>query len=182
MPRAKAKIEPTNPTIPLERPESKLTWQDHVPAELFGKDHWSMFAYVESRLVDYGRFVIQCDPRTRTARHNWRILNYRNQSMAILMDAKYGSRLKDGTYIPEHDDWDCLQDLVKAGLLYTRGDPDVSKSVKLTQAGTVVAASLRKFKTDGGTFHTFSPPDVSDPAVVKRIIREMKATKPPAAA
>lgn len=128
----------------------------NVPVLLFGKDHWSTFAYIETRLVDHGGFYIAVDPRMRTLAHNRRIFSHRptakhereGRYQAILGkrsincahgkhptsceicgskeamvhdqnsdDVRLGSYLNDGTRLPAHDDWDCIQDLAAAGFL-----------------------------------------------------------------
>jgi hypothetical protein len=102
---------------------------DFVPLTLFGKDHWSTFAYIECRLVDNGGFMLACDARMRTLGHNHRIFRHNpadnlqkvGSRQAMLGPrgdhaVNLGTRLKDG-FLARHDDWDCIQDLAHAGLL-----------------------------------------------------------------
>ena len=37
----------------------------YVPPNLFGKDHWSTLAYMETIMVDCGGFQVGADPRMR---------------------------------------------------------------------------------------------------------------------
>jgi hypothetical protein len=106
----------------------------YVPMSLFGKDHWSTLGYIETRMVDHGGYMIACDARMRTLAHNHRIFSYRptdnlqKQGCSLAMlgkrgdgpdndNVKNGSFLNDGSRLPKHDDWDCIQDLAAAGLL-----------------------------------------------------------------
>lgn len=105
----------------------------YVSISLFGKDHWSTLAYIETRMVDYSGFMIARDARMRTLAHNHRIFSHRptdnlqnNKTMAMLGkrgddpdgdNVRLGTFLNDGTRLPGHDDWDCIQDLAAAGLL-----------------------------------------------------------------
>lgn len=103
-----------------------LTIQDIIPEELFGRDHWSTLAYVETVCVERHFFVIQRDPRMRTDSHNRRIWDFRSDAWkigfhnAVLGHKIEGSRLIDGRCVPCHDDWDCIQDMAHAG--YFKGD------------------------------------------------------------
>jgi hypothetical protein len=107
------------------------TWQvtsvPPIPVTSFGKDHWSTFAYVETRTVDY-RGVLEHDHmRCNEQRHPF--FNNAGSRAAFLgatsSGAKYPTRCKgemlDGKYqsqeIYDHDDYDCLDDLIAAGLL-----------------------------------------------------------------
>lgn len=158
----------------------------YVPMALFGKDHWSTFAYVETRLVDHGGFTIAVDPRMRTLSHNHRIFNHRpsdnpqkkGSANAVIGkrtlncshgkrpteceicgnkeamfyhgtldlnsdDVRLGSWLNDGTRLPAHDDWDCIQDLAEAGLLIgdaTEHPLRVFDAQSMDDFGKIVAA------------------------------------------
>lgn len=131
----------------------------HVPIELFGKDHWSTLAYIETRIVDHREFRINGDPRMRTCRRCWRIANSatgRDRAhIQIDGENKYPTRLADGRLAEKHCDWDCLQDLIAAGILATRGVPDLGKKVTITKRGYAVTAALREHKARGGNFAEF---------------------------
>lgn len=125
-----------------------------IPPELFGKDHWSTFAYIETRCVDHDGWI--------DARH-----------MRGHMDGweRYPTRCR-GTNgvtieIQNHNDYHCADDLVAAGLLesFGRGTKrDASGKILrlthravLTPLGEIVAGKLRAHKSEGGNFHEFDP-------------------------
>jgi hypothetical protein len=134
-PRPRSPKKPPAPTIPIER---------------FGKDHWSTFAYVEARIVDWGGKIdntrMRCDP----SRHR--------QHAHIPWPQDYPTRLAGGDLQPKHDDWDCLADLVAAGLLDSVGAKETPR-FKLTELGFRVTAALRKHKGSGGQFAQFRWPE-----------------------
>jgi hypothetical protein len=65
----------------------------------------------------------------------------------------YGTRLNNGTVLKDHDDWDCLDDLVHEGLVIRDGRSEMK--VKLTRLGMEMAGKLRIHKMKGGSFSTF---------------------------
>ncbi len=130
---------------------------EFVPPELWGRDHWSTLAYIETKLVD-GPYKVCFDPHMRQGRRHYRVLlgkpnGRKTPANAMVMRPEYGSRLADGTYLPWHDDWHCVQDMVKAGL-FEDGVWDVGFKLKLTDLGSMVTAALRKLKSEGGSFST----------------------------
>jgi hypothetical protein len=127
---------------------------EHVPIALFGKDHWSTFAYIETRIVD-GGFRITGDPKMRTCRRCWRIANHGKLRHRTIVSV-YPTRLRDGRLADLHCDWDCVQDLIVAGLLATSGDVDLGKAITLTDAGFKAIAALREHKANGRNFGEFA--------------------------
>lgn len=127
-------FEPTDP-------EWQVTSDPAVPMERWGKDHWSTFAFVETRIVDHRGVLDHDRMRTHANRH------------PMLMGAKsrvgrlgssgdgsaYPTRLKRAlplgqvtgdpqpVELPHHDDYDCLDDAIAAGLL-TVHMPKVAES------------------------------------------------------
>jgi hypothetical protein len=82
---------------------------------------------------------------------------------------RYPTRLKNAE-IPEHDDWDCVEDMVDYGLVRIIGDElDLEKrwrlgpasgttiTVALTELGQKIAHQLRQHKANGGNFADFVP-------------------------
>ena len=76
--------------------------------------------------------------------------------MAIsgLGNMKYPTRLADGDLLPDHDDWDCCEDLEEAGLLKTKGS-GINPVYGLTDLGWEVLKHLTDHKNSGGSFGTF---------------------------
>lgn len=130
-----------------------------TPAD-FGKDHWSLLAYVETCCVNGNGGIGTLDGRRmrcHTERHpllcegnlNWK--------------PSYGTRLSrywpNGTtpdptrLLEHHDDYDCLDDLVHAGLVTIHSL--VNRLVTMTPVGLHVSAALRAHKANGHPFATF---------------------------
>lgn len=123
-----------------------------VPMKDWGKDHWSTFAYIETRIVDYGgvpnREHMRCNAKIHPG-----LTNSANRMFSS--DKEYPTRLKTGQK-QDHDDWSCLDDAESAGLLLNIGT-GVNPVFKLTPLGQTVAAQLREFKAKGGQFRDFVP-------------------------
>lgn len=129
------------------------TWQydetrDFVPMLMWGKDHWSTFAYVECRIVDHAGMLEHDHMRTDADRHPLLMSAKRRALTANLTDKEYPTRLKatavpdaDGHFgivvLPDHDDYDCLEDAIAAGLL-TVVMPTADSSVFRDARGHVV--------------------------------------------
>lgn len=132
-----------------------------VPMTQFGKDHWSTFAYAEKCVVDeqpLDKRRIRCNENTHP--------------MHAVIRNPYPSDVgpwepQDGTHLfgfydkkdpqlqlPNHDDWDCLDDLEAAGLLEVRNE--AVAIVVLTDEGHKAAAALREHKSTGGNFAGFT--------------------------
>ena len=117
----------------------------------FGKDHWSLLAYVEACCVDHGGVLDLRHMRCNPCRH------------PLLADSRvhrgwkpeWGTRLKGGTILEHHDDWDCLEDLEEAGLVEIVST--VNGIVRLTPSGETLAARLRLHKQRGGGYANFDP-------------------------
>lgn len=146
----------------------KYRESEHVPPTAWGKDHWSTLAYVETVIVDCASFECGADPRMRSNRRNFRVMNeqnprplraVQNRGWSEVMLPEHTSRLKLGAETVNHDDWCCLQDMVAAGLF--EGDVEPGVHLKLTPVGVAVCAALRRHKQDGGTFSNFDPSSVA---------------------
>ena len=116
---------PTEPTWPAD------TSRTPVPMTLFGTDHWSTFAYVETRAVDHKGLLDHDRMRCHAGRHPVMLHAKRRVSGASADGSRYPTRIKASatpdahgrygvTEVPDHDDYDCLDDLIAAGLLEPR--------------------------------------------------------------
>lgn len=146
-----------------------------VPMEKWGKDHWSLLAYVEDRCVN-GRAIDgvgnvgEIDKRRVRANEQTHPLLAVNSS-AVKWNESWGSRLRGyfafadradpakaeaaGFQLRAHDDWDCLDDLEAAGLVDILSM--INGYVTMTPKGQAMAAQLREHKTNGGQFASFEP-------------------------
>ena len=85
-----------------------------VPMAQWGKDHWSTFAYIETRCVDFDGVPCRDHMRCDLDRHP--SLRHRGTS-----ENKYPTRLKGGQERQDHDDWDCIDVVVRRGVRGTAG-------------------------------------------------------------
>ncbi len=135
-----------------------------VPHNLFSGDHWSMLAYVETVMVETGGFQIGLDHRTRMSRRNFRVLaegcprpkrpRTLKPSRAVILEPRNGTILSNNTFVPSHDDWDCLADLAHYGL-FTQTTWEPGDILHFSPLGVKVAADLREWKQNGGSFSGF---------------------------
>lgn len=122
-----------------------------ITIDRFGKDHWSVFAYLETCAVDRNGVVGRDQMRCDSSRHPGLVGRY--AATGLGNEKKYPTRLKDGE-IQDHDDWDCFDDLEAAGLVTWEGT-GANPVVGMTEAGIEMAGKLRGHKSKGGSFAMF---------------------------
>ena len=128
----------------------------YIPTSKWGKDHWSTFAYLETRMVTY---------RGKIENRHMRCNNRLHRQFAHVKNCQeYPTRLKDGEKF-NHDDWSCLEDMVAAG--YFEADfrnvggkifGGGKARVRITPEGKLVAAMIRAHKMAGGRYADFELP------------------------
>lgn len=132
-------------------PPTPSTEQPRIPMEQWGKDHWSTFAYIETRTVDYRGVPEIQHMRCDGDRHP----QFDHMTRRGMGGTKYPTIYKGGK-LQDHDDWDCLDDCELLGLLENKGT-GLHRVYKLTALGRLLAAQLRAHKAAGFQFHDFSP-------------------------
>lgn len=141
-----------------------------TPVQTFGKDHWSLLAYVECLCVDGTKGIGQIDRRRVRCNENTHPLL--NSNVTGTWKNEYSTRLAGffdfehradpqkasdaGLQILGHDDWDCLDDLEAAGFVEIL--TLANAAVRMTKAGNKVAGELRTHKANGGQFAQFRVP------------------------
>lgn len=123
--------------LAVEKMAEALKPGEPVPMVLWGKDHYSTFAYLETRTVDYKGTV-----------------DFRHMRGQRGVVSKYPTRLELGVELAGHSDWDCLDDIEDAGLIVNAGS-GINPLVQMTEKGCLVAAALRAHKAAGGHFGNF---------------------------
>ena len=127
--------------------------------EEWGKDHWSLLAYLET---------CQVDAEGGTAQYHIGRLSCNNKKpvgsgapMARpVWDDKYSTRLKGGVMAEAgYDDFDCLNDLEDEGLLLQLSSI-INGIFRLTPKGIALAGEIRVHKAGGGVFSNFVPQGV----------------------
>ena len=133
---------------------------DYVSVKRWGQDHWSTLAYLETRATDAKGVIDNRRMRCNSRLH--RHFVYRLAFTPVQDGSKYPTRLNDGE-LDQHDDWSCLEDMVKAGLLrawYRDCCPSelfggYEARIELTDTGRQVANILRGHKASHGKYSTF---------------------------
>jgi hypothetical protein len=120
--------------------------RDPVPVAVWGKDHWSMLAYIECRCVDHRGVPARARMRTDARRHPGLVVR--------VFTKQYPTRLAGGVELADHDDWDCADDIEAAGFIEIKGT-GIHPVWKMTAEGNRVAGLLRAHKTNGGNFAEF---------------------------
>lgn len=120
-----------------------------VPVAQWGRDHWSTFAYIETRIVDHRGVV-----------HNQHMRCHPRLHRAFAHEGSRGplapTRLAGGEELAQHDDWSCAEDAIAAGLLTVDERVPGAPVFALTDRGHTAAAALRRHKAGGGNFGNFT--------------------------
>jgi hypothetical protein len=103
--------------IDLGQPEWRVISDEPVGVERFGKDHYSTLLYIETRAVDHKGMLNHDNMRCDADRHPF-LAQATKRSLAFPPSAtKYPSFLRGGEHLADHDDYDCADDLVAAGMV-----------------------------------------------------------------
>lgn len=128
----------------------------------WGKDHWSLLAYIEYRGINHKGVLNKDHLRIK----NPIVANSGNYPLPRPeWKPEYGTRLrgyflpegkKDETkVVPDHDDLDCIEDMEKEGLVENLGT-GLNPACKLTKKGQRIVSALNVHKQEGSTFAQFS--------------------------
>lgn len=122
--------------------------QNYTEAE-FGKQHWSLLAFIETQVVD------KCFPLDH------RRMSCNEKKRGISNGAPFGWKNEWSTENKEgkqeilgHDDIDCFEELEKEGYIKNQGTL-LNMYPLITDKGWKACAELRKFKGQGGNFINF---------------------------
>jgi hypothetical protein len=115
-----------------------------VSPELWGKDHFTTLLYIASVCVDNGG-----EPKAECMR-TWpgRPLRGKVGARQPLRDKGYPTCLRDGSEVSDHDDWDCVDDMVHAGLILWEGTGTQPK-FRLTDKGWALVGLLLLHRSEG---------------------------------
>lgn len=127
----------------------------------WGRDHWSLLAYIEYRGVNHKCVLDKKHLRIK----NPIVANSTDYPMPMPeWDEKYGTRLRgydhkntsvyDLKHLGNHDDLDCIEDMENEGIVENIGS-GLNPACKLTKKGQQFANALSKHKQEGSTFAEF---------------------------
>ena len=100
-----------------------------IPESFFGRDHWSTFAYIATRVVNHDGYPKREHMRTDPKRHPG--LAHRGSHFC---PGPYPTMLRGGVQLDDHD---CADDLEAAGLIVHIGT-GIHPRWKLTERGWIV--------------------------------------------
>lgn len=126
--------------------------RDPIPMKWFGRDHASVFLYVETRCVDDSGRPNHDHMRTDRTRHPHLMGRKIPRRIDIYAPP---TRLRNSETVPNHDDWDCAMDLEAAGLLTNIGT-GLQPRWKLTTKGWKTVSRLRQHRASGERIETFN--------------------------
>lgn len=130
-----------------------------VPKEQFGRDHWSTFAYLAHCAI--AREGEPDRDKMRTHPKNRHLMGRLNLMMAASRMTWSKTRLADGVELDEHDDWNCMFDLIDAGLFLAVGT-GAHPLVQLTEDGYRMLKQVSEFRragVPGRAYSDFRPYD-----------------------
>lgn len=132
-----------------------------IKIKQFGKDHWSLLAYVEYRAINRAGVLSIEHLRTKNPALQ------QNRTATNLWKPEYGSKLygyfnEDGRVneklrILDHDDHNCLDDLEESKLIKSFGS-GLHPAYKLTKEGARVCGLLVLHKQEGKNYASFVLP------------------------
>jgi len=126
----------------------------------FGRDHWSLLAYIETLCVEGDGSPDLDRMRCNVTRHPGLVGPRSAKSDDVHWRPRWATRLKGhAEHAPRqavgHDDHDCADDLKAAGFIKVLGT-GIAPRYELTQVGAAVAQAIRLHKQSGGTFSNFA--------------------------
>lgn len=114
----------------------------------FGYDHWKLFYHLRERVTVHAGELDFRRMRCNQDRHPGFAVNGSSWKHS------WGTRVKGGRCLPEHDDWDCLYDLEAVGLVKI-GGTGVNPRVYLPPTGVTAWEALAKHRQVGGLYTDF---------------------------
>lgn len=132
----------------------------------FAKDHFSLLLLIESLqfeskdgIAKINIATMRCNPTSHPLHHVNRFPWKDSWGTKLKGFSDFSQKHdiycaeKNNLFLSQHDDWDCLEDLEKAGLLEIVSF--MNGYAMLTQKGIHLALSLRQHKLNGGTLNNF---------------------------
>ncbi len=104
------------PAQPMPAPRWRATSVPPVEPGRFGRDHWSTLAYLETRIADHRGTINHNYMRCHSLRHPM-MAQAKTQGLGGFDASQFPTWLAGGEELPDHDDYDCVDDLIAAGLL-----------------------------------------------------------------
>jgi hypothetical protein len=127
-----------------------------ILVEQFGQDHWMALCYIDHRCIDHGGTLALDELRCNAKIHPEYAAEFAHLTS---WHPDYNTTLKDGIQIEGHDDWHCVDDLMKARLVenITKNNKAKAKNhgFRLTDLGNDLVRQIRIHKQNGGTFSNF---------------------------
>lgn len=104
---------------------------NNITPNRWGRDHWSLLAYIETRVVDHRGMVDE-----------------RHLRLPGIED-KHGTRLRGGEIVAGHTDLDVIDDLERFGYVINLGS-GINPLLQLTDYGWQIVGEMRRYRANGG--------------------------------
>src|SRR5277367_6377126 len=127
-------------THPSRLPERRHATFPIILVGDFGRDHWSTLAYIECINVDGTGCPVLERMRCNPTRHPG--LAAAKRGPQAFWETSWSSHTKRGVMLTGHDDFDCVNDLEKAGLIVVHGT-GINPVYRLTSDGWRTVGELR---------------------------------------
>lgn len=129
--------------------ETTATKKQNYTEAGFGKQHWSLLAFIETQVVDK---AFPLDHRRMSCNEKKRGIS---NGSPFGWDDKYSTQNKFGVCeISGHDDIDCFEELINEGFIINNGTL-LNMYPQLTDKGWKCIGQLREFKGKGGNYIDF---------------------------
>lgn len=118
----------------------------------WGKDHWSLLAYIETRCVDYNGNLDMKHLRVNSKKRGYS----NGTGLRSSWQDSWGTQMKNGVISDtQHDDIDVLEELEAEGFI-TNNLTNLNPLISLMDKGFEAIGKLRKHKANGGSFSAFN--------------------------
>lgn len=116
----------------------------------WGKDHWSLLAYFETRVVDHRGVLGLAQMRINSKKRGF------SNGCPFNWEDSWGTRMNDGS-IPDnkHDDYDVMEEMEKYGFVKNVGS-GINPVIELTDLGRKTCNAIREHKGNKQNFATFT--------------------------
>jgi hypothetical protein len=130
------------------KPLLNLLGDTEIEPSAWGKDHLSTLMYAETCCVDHHGKLASAHMRQgdhRIMRLGWP----RGVDRPSFVNTRPSpTRLRGSEVVDGHDDWDCIDDMERAGYLVVSGT-GLQPIVTLTEKGWQLAFALRRWRAEG---------------------------------
>jgi hypothetical protein len=157
----------TDLEVKQKRKSSEVLFINHkyIDISKWGKTHWSVFLYIGDIIEKYSEYPITLDSNMRTLTSTRSILltdlknyEYITRHWNFIPGDDINTELSKGKSISKHDDYSCILDFSKEGLINLKpSDIKPNSKIKLSRKGTKIYNQLKEFLNKDNQINQFTP-------------------------